>query len=55
MKNNEQLVVRNKKIPLEFDAWNTFLFKQQRYKNMESHYFYTGPAGALFCENIIFI
>lgn len=53
--NNEQLVVRNKKIPLKFDAWNTFLFKQQRYKNMESHTFYTSPAGALVCEKIIFI
>jgi hypothetical protein len=48
--NNEYVVVSSKMIPLAFDAWNTFFFKSQRYKNTKLYPCCISQIGALFFE-----
>lgn len=42
--------MNNKVISFEFDAWNMFFFKQQKWKDVELHSLCTDPAGTLFYE-----
>lgn len=50
--NNDQLVISNKMIPLDFE--HAFC-KQWSYKNIELHSFNIGPAGALFYEMTVYV
>lgn len=53
--NNEQLVVNEKVISFEFDAWNRCFFKQQKYKDMELYSFCTGQQVLYSMKNNISI